>query len=1074
MLLEINRESNYILGSATKYGRNLIELSQTASDIASAEKEVAYELDKVFDRIVERYGGLEELKKRYADNPLIIKTEIDQEFERMELSAQAERFGKFWASQYFQIQFEWVESSKSKGQEFFGDFRDTLQAIDTEGVFRDVIKNLRNMVGLEESIQKKYQENTKELEVLNRANTERLDLSKQIEKARTESLSSDMDTAVAAQERLNILLKQKEVIDAQNKVQREQIMRENEVLKQTAEYFNLRYTSQNTGAGKTSKSDPQVEKLKEQIRLIKEANKAYEDYIKVYDAATAKEKVSSDFEAAFAGVGLTFDMDFDVSGMIDSLEHLFNTVNEKGKKVINETLAPLEKETEIKVREEGLEEIKQKFETLFGDYELTLQLEKYGSDANIIGGALGVNMTDLGDLKKFYESIKNIEKEYGTEGAKLAQEIEKKIADAERNALEERTEQYAKYLKTAISERAQILLQAQRDMANIDSLNVSESAKTTMKLNVAKEASQNKSKVDWEEFKGSAFYIQMFEDLEMVSSRSLDVMEQKLESIRESLKDLPPEDLKEVIDALNKIKDEQSERGNPFKNLIQSAREYINYLKERKELEDRLAEGQENEENISKTVTAQEIAVEKAKEYYNSQVDIYGVESNQAKEAKRQLNTQEQLLSGFKKEQKEIIENNGEINEGLNESSEKAEEFQNKLAKTADVFNILADGIGTLSESLENMLGENFSSGLSDALSSAQEIFGGLGQAASGAMKLASGNPLQRLQGGFQLASGLFNTIGGIFGIGDKKKERQIQREMELVEQLQSKYEDLEEAIDEAYSLDTVKESTENAIENLEAQNKRYQNMINAENDKKDSDGDRIKEWEAQIKENKKRIEELREELVSTVTAGIFDDIVSAADSFTSAWLEAFRETGDGLSGLQSEFDKMMEDLVVRQATMAITSNFVKKWQDELNKYVNPNDTELTVNEAKDWAEYVKSTMPALSESLEALVGTLEEDGVLDSNKEAELGGLQQGIQSITEETAQALEALLNSIRFFSSDSNIQLRNIYNSLLNPAQENPFLVEMKNHTRLLSSISTTLVSMTMISQTGRRGLRVYIS
>ena len=68
LLLEINRESNYILGSATKYGRNLIELSQTASDIASAEKEVAYELDKVFDRIVERYGGLEELKKRYAKN----------------------------------------------------------------------------------------------------------------------------------------------------------------------------------------------------------------------------------------------------------------------------------------------------------------------------------------------------------------------------------------------------------------------------------------------------------------------------------------------------------------------------------------------------------------------------------------------------------------------------------------------------------------------------------------------------------------------------------------------------------------------------------------------------------------------------------------------------------------------------------------------------------------------------------------------------------------------------------------------------------------------------------------------
>lgn len=71
-----------------------------------------------------------------------------------------------------------------------------------------------------------------------------------------------------------------------------------------------------------------------------------------------------------------------------------------------------------------------------------------------------------------------------------------------------------------------------------------------------------------------------------------------------------------------------------------------------------------------------------------------------------------------------------------------------------------------------------------------------------------------------------------------------------------------------------------------------------------------------------------------------------------------------------------------------------------------------------------------------------------------ELSGLSKGIQSITEETAQALEALLNSMRFFVSDSNTQLRNIYASLTSQdALQNPILAEMKIQTALIQSINT---------------------
>lgn len=66
---------------------------------------------------------------------------------------------------------------------------------------------------------------------------------------------------------------------------------------------------------------------------------------------------------------------------------------------------------------------------------------------------------------------------------------------------------------------------------------------------------------------------------------------------------------------------------------------------------------------------------------------------------------------------------------------------------------------------------------------------------------------------------------------------------------------------------------------------------------------------------------------------------------------------------------------------------------------------------------------------------------------------LQKGIQNVTETTAQALEALLNSTRFFVADSNAILARLEALFTGTGDiPNPMLSEMRMHTEYLRMLS----------------------
>jgi hypothetical protein len=353
---------------------------------------------------------------------------------------------------------------------------------------------------------------------------------------------------------------------------------------------------------------------------------------------------------------------------------------------------------------------------------------------------------------------------------------------------------------------------------------------------------------------------------------------------------------------------------------------------------------------------------------------------------------------------------------------------------------------------------------MKDAISTTQEVLGGVSSMAQG---IASGNYLQALMG-------LAQTLGALFQIGDKRKERQIQDNIKAIEKLGKAYEKLEKKIEEAYSIETLQSATNMAMDNLEEQIRKQEEIIELEKSKKKSDEDKLDDYIDELDSQMEQLEEMKKEVVSKATDGAFDDILSVADEFVDAWLTAFQETGDGLSGLEDNFNEFMLNIIKRQASMQIVGAYANKWKEQLEKYVNADDTKLTTDEALKFAESVKADMPELSEALKAYFDAMK--GVVDINGEGDtMSGLQRGVSEITEETAGIIAAYLDSLRFYVADSNTQLKQFlqnYNASAN-TYLSPILTQVTNIANDTSEIKSLLSSIisTYTGNAGGKGVKM---
>ena len=821
--------------------------------------------------------------------------------------------------------------------------------------------------------------------------------------------------------------------------------------------------------------DPKLERdiLAERISLIKELNREYEKLNKVMGSDKAAKTVMERYASQLKDVKMPKNIIGDAflpnkENTAKALQEFSKTISDFRKRIgAQKDANVLFDEKDAEDIKKQLDKTKKNIEAMFNGLDLHKKLKDAGlSEAEVqqLFPGLAKTLDDVEkEMKASYE--KNFPKgEYLVEGTDANKQYLADLDKLNQQRVKESQDlvvELTKAYKTQLSDQLQLDRWYYEERTKIAKANLTEEQKAQYEANLQKQYGKKSDENTWKQFQNSDMYISMFENIESSSTRMLTAMRDKLASLRENLKDLPADQLKAIIKQQEKI-DEMISKKNPFTGLTSGVKEYIQFLKERKELEEENIRSRKAVEYYTEQKNAQSQVVEQKRQEYDAAVKTYGITSAQAIELHNQLTVEKTKLSVILSQlvaEEKITEATAEQ---IKNGQKIAKTLSGKFSEAGSIFSEFSSEITNVVTDLENVFG-TMSAGTKDTIDSIAEIAGGLGQTASGVGRIMSGDIIG---GGLQAIGGLAKTIGSIFAIGDKKKEREIQRQIKNIETLGKAYDELKEKMEAAWSADDLRTQTKDTVANLDQQIASYQAMIKAEQDKKKTDKDRINEWNDAINElEKTKNEILDEERKYMGGIGGESEYKSAAESFVQAWMDAFNETGDGLKGLEENFDDFINNLFLKQASMRIANKFLEPLFQMIDLAVTEGEaaiakgfdgsTDLTRQEMDKIVGEAKKQFPQLSEALEQLYNALG----IKNNKTAELSSLTQSIQGITEREAEILESLLNSIRFFVSQQTTDISAIralldarYGLETEYSDSNPMLVELRTQTGYLEQLT----------------------
>lgn len=817
-------------------------------------------------------------------------------------------------------------------------------------------------------------------------------------------------------------------------------------------------------------SNPKHERdiLAERISLIKELNKEYEKLNKVMGSDKAAKTVMERYASQLKDVQMPKNIIGEAflpnkENTAKALQELAKIITDFRKKI------GAQKDANVLFDEKDAEDIKKQLditkkniESMFNGLDLHKKLKDAGlSEAEVQQLFLGLAKTLDGlekEMKASYEknfpkgeylvADTDANKQYLADLDKLNQQRIKEQQDT--------IERLVKSYKTQLSEQLQLDEQYYKDLEEIrDKFQNTPDLQKRLEENATKMYNQKSANNAWKEFTSSDSYLNLFDNIEYYSTAALQSMKDKLVKMREELKDLSPTGLKQIMEQEEEL-DKQLNQRDPWNKLTKSLKEYTKLRKENAKNEkdeakarDLQAKYEEQLRTQSKIVAEKKAAYESATENIDAAFEEYEVEQNNY-----------DLLVDKKKKQDEIVAGYDAANRALSQQAQKLQGIIQSLGKI-DMGRGMVESISGITNSVSDfahMLEDSFGVAIGEDL---YEILDGVGALFG---SLESFDITKPISSSLNVLTGLGKTIGSIFGIGNKnkKKEREIQRQIKNIESLGRAYDELKEKMEAAWNADDLRTQTKDTIANLDQQIESYENMINSEEAKKDSDRDRIDEWNDAINELKKtRQEILDQQKLELGGIGGESEYKDAASSFVQAWMDAFNETEDGLKALNENFDSFIENLIVKQATMRLAQGRLKELFEKIDESVTEGSVggiNLTKEELANIQALGESALKGLNEDLLALMETLGYKGTSVGQK-SELSALTQSIQGVSETTAEALEALLNSIRFFVNQQTTDIAAIrvllearYSLESQSGESNPMIVELRAQTRYLEILS----------------------
>lgn len=571
------------------------------------------------------------------------------------------------------------------------------------------------------------------------------------------------------------------------------------------------------------------------------------------------------------------------------------------------------------------------------------------------------------------------------------------------------------------------------------------------------------AKLEYEAFKDTPIYIQMFEDLEHASTTTLEMMKSRLESLSHVWGTaLDPTQLKEVQSRMNEI-DEQLRNRNPFKTLKSAYLDYKNAV-----------------ESVS-LQGAVANAGAASKEFYERS-EMYGADSTQARAAEKELKAREKIVGiarqltdeqgkqlkgqqALDKAQKIALDNQLNANAALSiaaaeeqamrdaskyenpdedpkviaahEAVEKAKEEVNLAQRVSEIVQKNAKTSKTLKENLI---------GAANQVTQFMQIGADVAQAIGDTMEALGANEddvqyfndiataLGDITAGFQgiIDSALSLNVGGIisnaigvipnmvkgfvglFTAGKvKRANKEIKRQQELLDQLEYTYGRLEKAADKVFGADFVANMNQQQ-KVLQAQAAAYQKQYEAELSKgKKADEEKLKEYQEAYRDTLAEIADMQGKFAERMAG---TDVTSAARDFAQAWLEAYASFGDTVGAMKEKFNDLIKNMIVESVMAKTVQMALQPMFDHMDEmYKSGKSMTDVLNYAFSQAAY---TSQAISDGLEVNAHLLESLGfnVRDLYATSDnLTGISRDIATASEKDINGLAAHMSTVEYYAS-----------------------------------------------------------
>lgn len=326
-----------------------------------------------------------------------------------------------------------------------------------------------------------------------------------------------------------------------------------------------------------------------------------------------------------------------------------------------------------------------------------------------------------------------------------------------------------------------------------------------------------------------------------------------------------------------------------------------------------------------------------------------------------------------------------------------------------------------------------------------QAVEGFVGGAQDAVMGFMSGNPVQ-------MVSGTIKAIGSVItyfaGANDRRAERAIKKHQENVKNLTSAYKELEWQISKALSGNLYKHQ-QASIENMKQQQRELLGMMRAEYSKKKADDGKIKEWQEQIKELNRSIEDtidgMKKSLLDT-------DVKAIASQLGDAIVGAFENGKDAAVAWGDTVKKIVNNLVknlliqkvLQEPIDRVISKYTSKWVDDSGAF---KGFDVVIGDLDSLSVELGGMYPQLEQALNALKEKLNLSAI-----EADTS-LTGAVKGVTEETASIVAGQLNAMRINQGEANNILRQQLAMLSVIAQNtsyNRFLAEIHKELKAINS------------------------